>query len=81
MIDINNILRKLNVLNSKKNTHNINTLMNLMNMNQKTSKFFNLKIIFAFSILFIVSISMTFKKIIEFLLKLLKSCNLTVFVQ
>ena len=50
--------------------------MNLMKIDQKTSKFFNLKTIFAFFVLFVVSISMTFEKIVEFFIETFKIMQL-----
>ena len=55
MIDINNVLQKLNVLNSKENKDNINKLINLIKIDQKTNKFFSLKTAFAFSVLSTIS--------------------------
>ena len=72
MTDINNILRELNVLNAKESKNNIDKLMNLMKTDQKINKFFNSKTVFASFMLFIVSISMTFEKIVEFFIKVFK---------
>ena len=76
MIDINNVLRELNVLSSKENKNNIDKLMNLMKINQKTSKFFNLKTVFAFSVLLVVSISITSEKIVESFIETFKIIQL-----
>ena len=65
MIDINNVLRKLNVLNSKKKKNNIDKLIKLIKFDQKTNKFFNFKTIFTFSVLSTILTQITFKKIIE----------------
>ena len=46
--------------------------MNLIKTNQKTRKSFSLKIIFTFFVLFIVLISMTSEKIVEFFIKTFK---------
>ena len=51
MTDINNTLQELNVLNSKKSKNNIDKLINLIKIDQKTNKFFSFKTIFAFSVL------------------------------
>ena len=72
MIDINDALRELNVLNSKKNKNCIDKLIDLIKTNQKTNKFFNFKTIFAFSILSAISIQITFEKIIEFFIEVFK---------
>ena len=72
MININNALRKLNVLNLKKNKNNIDKLINLIKTNQKTNKFFNFKITFAFSVLSTISIQIMFKKIIKFFIEIFK---------
>ena len=72
MIDINDFLQKLNVLNSKKNKNNIDKLINLIEINQKTNKSFNSEIIFAFSILSTISTQITFEKIIEFFIEVFK---------
>ena len=72
MIDINDVLRELNVLNLKENKNNIDKLMNLIETDQKINKFFSSKTVFASFVLFIVSISMTFKKIVEFFIETFK---------
>ena len=64
-IDINDALRELNVLNLKKNKNNINKLINLIEIDQKTNKSFNSETAFAPSVLSTISIQITFKKIIE----------------
>ena len=72
IIDINNALCKLNALSSKKNKNNINKLIDLMKINQKISKFFNSKTVFASFVLFVISILMTFETIIEFFIEIFK---------
>ena len=72
MIDINDTLRKLNVLNSKKNKDNINKLIDLIKTNQKTNKFFSLETAFASSVLSAISTQITFKKIIKFFIEVFK---------
>ena len=47
MIDINNVLRELNVLNSNKTKDNIDKLIDLIKIDQKTNQSFNSEIIFA----------------------------------
>ena len=76
MTNLNNALRELNVLSSKKNKNNINKLMNLMKTDQKISKLFSLKTIFASFMLLIVSISMTSEKIVEFFIETFKIMQL-----
>ena len=65
MIDINNALRKLNILNLKKNKDSIDKLINLIGIDQKTNKSFSSKTTFASSVLSIISTQITFEKIIE----------------
>ena len=72
MIDINNVLRKLNVLNLKENKDNIDKLIDLIKTDQKTNKSFNFKTIFALFILSAISTQITFKKIIKFFIKVFK---------
>ena len=72
MIDINNALRKLNVLNSKKNKNNIDKLIDLIRIDQKTNKFFLFKTVFALFVLSTISTQIIFKKIIEFFIKVFK---------
>ena len=69
MIDINDVLRKLNVLNLKKNKNSIDKLIDLIEIDQKTNKSFNFKITFLFSVLSAISTQIIFEKIIEFLIK------------
>ena len=72
MIDINDALRKLNVLNSKKNKNSIDKLIDLVETDQKTNKFFNSETAFAPSVLSAVSTQIMFKKIIEFFIEIFK---------
>ena len=65
MIDINNVLRELNGLNSKKNKDSIGTLIDLIKIDQKINKPFSFETVFAFSILSAISVQITFEKIIE----------------
>ena len=65
IIDINDALRELNVLNSKENKDSIDKLIDLIKTDRKTNKSFNLKTVFAPSVLSAISIQVTFKKIIE----------------
>ena len=72
IIDINNVLRKLNILNSKKKKDNIDKLIDLIETNQKTNKSFNSETAFALSVLPAISTQITFEKIIEFFIKTFK---------
>ena len=65
IIDINHVLQKLNVLNSKKSKNNIDKLIDLVKTDQKTNKSFNSKTIFASSVLSAILIQITFEKIIK----------------
>ena len=72
MIDNNNVLRKLNVLNSKKNKDNIDKLIDLIKTDQKINKFFSFETTFAPSILPAISTQITFEKIIELFIEAFK---------
>ena len=65
MIDIYDVLRELNVLNSKENKNSIDKLIDLIETNQKTNKFFSFETAFTSSVLSTVSTQIMFKKIIE----------------
>ena len=65
MIDINDALRELNVLSSKKSKDSIDKLIDLIKTNQKTNKSFSPETAFASSVLSTISTQITFKKIIE----------------
>ena len=65
MIDINNVLRELNVLNSKESQDSIGKLINLIETDQKTNKSFSSETIFAPSVLSAISTQITFEKIIK----------------
>ena len=72
MIDINDVLRELNALNSKKSKNNIDKLIDLIKTDQKINKSFSFETTFAPSVLLIISIQITFEKIIEFFIKTFK---------
>ena len=72
MIDINDALRELNVLSSKKSKDSIDKLIDLIKTDQKTNKSFSSKTAFASSVLSAISIQITFEKIIESLIKAFK---------
>ena len=56
MIDINDVLQKLNILSSKKNKNNIDTLIDLIKIDQKTNESFSFEIVFASSVLLMILI-------------------------
>ena len=72
MIDINDALQELNVLNLKENKNNINKLINLIKIDQKTNKSFNFKTTFASFVLSTISTQITSEKIIEFFNEIFK---------
>ena len=65
MIDINDALRELNALSSKKSKDSIDKLINLIETDQKINKSFNFKTTFASFVLSTISAQITFEKIIE----------------
>ena len=65
MTDINDALRELNVLSSKKSKNSIDKLIDLIRTNQKTNKSFSSETAFASSVLSAISTQITFEKIIE----------------
>ena len=72
MIDINDALRELNVLSSKKSKNSIDKLIDLIETNQKTNKSFSSETAFASSVLSAISTQITFEKIIEFFIEAFK---------
>ena len=72
MIDINDALRELNVLNSKKSKDSIGKLIDLIETNQKINKSFSSETTFASSVLPAVPTQITFEKIIESLIETFK---------
>ena len=72
MIDINDALRELNVLSSKKNKNRIDKLINLIETDQKTNKSFSSETVLALSILSTISIQIMFEKIIKSFIKAFK---------
>ena len=72
MIDINDALRKLNVLSSKKSKDSIDKLIDLIKTNQKTNKSFSPETAFAPSVLSAIPTQITFEKIIESLIEAFK---------
>ena len=65
MIDINDVLQKLNVLSSKENKNNIDKLIDLIRIDQKTNNSFSFKTAFAFFVLSAISTQIKFEKIVE----------------
>ena len=65
IIDINDALRELNALSSKKNKDSIDKLINLIETDQKINKSFSLETVFTSSVLSAISAQIMFKKIIE----------------
>ena len=72
MTDINDVLRKLNILNLKKNQNNIKKLMNMIKIDCTVIKSFTVENIFAFSILSAISASVTLNKTIKFFIETFK---------
>ena len=69
MRDINNALQKLSVLTSKKSKDNIDKLIDLIEIDQKTNKSFSFETSFVSFVLSRMSIQITFEKIIEFFIE------------
>ena len=69
MTNINNALRKLNVLNFKKSQNNIKKLMNIIENNYIVAKLFTAKNAFALLILSIIIIFIISNKMIKFFIK------------
>ena len=76
MTDINDVLRELNVLSSKKSKDSIDKLIDLIEIDQKINKSFSFETVFASSVLPAISAQITFEKIIEFLIKAFKIMHL-----
>ena len=72
MVDINDALRKLNILSSKESKDSIHKLIDLIRTDQKTNKSFNFKTIFASSVLSAILIQITFEKIIKSFIKVFR---------
>ena len=72
MIDINDALRKLNVLNLKENKDNIDKLIDLIGTNQKINKSFSFETTFAPSVLSAISTQIIFKKNIKSFIEVFK---------
>ena len=76
MTNINNVLRKLNVLNFKKSQNNIEKLMNIIKNDYIITKSFTAKNVFIFSILLMIIVFVTLNKIIKFFIKIFKIMQL-----
>ena len=76
MTNINDVLRKLNVLNFKKSQNNIEKLMNMIKNDRIAAKLFIAKNIFVSSILLIITVLMTSNKTIKFFTKIFKIMQL-----
>ena len=72
MIDINDVLRELNALSSKKSKDSIDKLIDLIETNQKTNKSFSSEITFAFFVLSAAPTQIMFEKIIKSFIKTFK---------
>ena len=72
MTNINDVLRKLNVLNFKKNQNNIKKLMNMIENDRIITKSFIIKNVFVSSILSTIVIFMILNKAIKFFTKVFK---------
>ena len=76
MTNINNVLRKLNVLNFKKNQNNIEKLMNMIKNDCIIAKSFIIKNVFILLILSAIIVPVTLNKIIKFFIKIFKFMQL-----
>ena len=76
MIDINNVLRKLNALSFKKSQNSIEKLMNIIKIDCIVTKSFIIKNVFIFSILSTISVSVILNKTIKFFTKAFKIMQL-----
>ena len=76
MTNINNVLRKLNVLNFKKSQNNIKKLMNMIENDYIAAKSFIAKNVFVLLILSIIIVFVTSNKTIKFLTKIFKIMQL-----
>ena len=72
MININDVLYKLNVLNFKKSKNNIKKLMNMIKNDRTVTKSFITKNAFVSSILSMIIVFVTSNKTIKFLIKVFK---------
>ena len=76
MININNVLRELNILNFKKKQNNIKKLMNIIKNDHIIAKSFIVKNVFVLLMLSTIVILMISNKTIKFLTKVFKIMQL-----
>ena len=76
MTNINNVLRKLNVLNFKKNQNNIKKLMNMIKNDRIIAKSFTIENVFILSILSTIAVFVILNKMIKFFIKIFKIMQL-----
>ena len=76
MTNINDVLRKLNVLNFKKSQNNIEKLMNMIKNDRIIAKLFIAKNAFISSILSMIIVFVTSNKMIKFFIKIFKIMQL-----
>ena len=76
MTNINDVLRKLNVLNFKKSQNNIKKLMNMIKNDRIIAKSFIVENIFISSILSTIAVSVISNKMIKFFIKIFKIMQL-----
>ena len=76
MTNINNVLRKLNVLNFKKNQNNIKKLINMIKNDCIAAKSFIAKNAFVSLILLVIIVFVTSNKTIKFFIKIFKIMQL-----
>ena len=76
MTNINNILRKLNVLNLKESQNNIKKLMNMIENDCIVTKSFIAKNAFVLLILSMIIVFVTLNKTIKFFIKIFKIMQL-----
>ena len=75
-MNINNVLRELNVLNFKKNQKNIKKLMNMIKNDYIVTKSFIAKNVFVSLILSMIIVFMILNKMIKFFIKIFKIMQL-----
>ena len=72
MININDVLRELNVLNFKKSQNNIKKLMNMIKNDHIIAKSFTAENVFVLLILSTIAVFVTLNKTIKFFTKIFK---------
>ena len=72
IIDINDVLRELNILSFKKNQNNIKKLMNIIETDRIVTKLFIIKNVFILSILSAIFTSVILNKTIKSFIKAFK---------